>query len=109
MNRARKTLVALGLAAAVVTTGTGCSKRQIDSEETGSVSVPGTSWQLFCDGPNAFIWIQSWTDTEPDELEAIIYDHWACVDKNMSNDQTAPEEGPVPDIDSDGTIDDEEN
>lgn len=110
MKKKISAIILVVLAAASVT---GCaSKRQISVEGTGSEQVQGTSWLRFCDGPNAFIWVQSYTDSEPDELEAIIYDHWACVDSDTTNDtgtEEVPADGPIPDADSDGTIDDEEN
>lgn len=65
--------------AAVALTLTGCSStRSIDPVESGSVRVPGTSWQRFCDGPNAVVWIPGYQG-EADELEAYIYDHWSCA------------------------------
>lgn len=71
----------------------GCSKRQIDPVKSGSVNVPGTSWQRFCDGPNAVIWIPG-RNGEDDELEAYIYDHWACVkDGDKAADRPHDEDG----------------
>lgn len=105
MNFKKIAVVSLAVLALV-----GCSsKRQISVEGTGSEQVQGTSWLRFCDGPNAFIWVQSYTDSEPDELEAIIYDHWACVDSDATNDTGSGDTTPTPDADSDGTVDDEEN
>jgi hypothetical protein len=96
----KKSLVGV-LALAVAVLPACSSKRQISVEDTGSTRVQGTSWYRFCDGPNAFIWVQSRTDSEPDELEAVIYDHWACVDGPTTNDNARG--------DDDGIVEDEEN
>lgn len=98
----RRTISVIGLGALLALTGC-ASKRQIDVEDTGSERVQGTSWYRFCDGPNAFIWVQSYTDSEPDELEAVIYDHWACVDSDLTNDE---DQGLR---DDDGIVEDEED
>lgn len=83
---------------------TGCSsKRQIDPQVTNSFPIEGTSWYGFCQGRNAFIWVPSRNDTDPDELEAVIYDDYRCVP------ETVPADGATrPDTDPDGLIDQSE-
>jgi len=109
MKKILTLLTALALAAAL----TGCaSRRQIDPDQSGSWNIPGTSWMAFCDGPNAFIWVPSRNDTDPDELEAVIYDHPRCagkgsgVDVNPGTPSTAPSSRPG--TDPDGIVDDED-
>ena len=103
----KKKAAVILLALLVVFTSAACSsKRQIDVDQTGSERVQGTSWYRFCDGPNAFIWVKGYTDGEPDELEAVIYDHWACVDADQSNDVTAPD---TTERDDDGVVEDEDD
>lgn len=99
-----KRAIAAATVAALVTL-TGCaSKRQIDPSETKSFKIEGTSWYGFCQGRNAFIWVPSKNDTDPDELEAVIYDDYRCVkDVNPS----APASG-RPDSDPDGIVDDDD-
>jgi hypothetical protein len=88
---------ALAVALAVVAV-TGCSsRRQIDPEVTGSWRIEGTSWYGFCDGPNAFIWIPSRTSTDPDELEAVIYDHYRCTEGISTSERPADEDGIIED------------
>lgn len=94
----KKLLVVLAIAATLTT---GCSKRSIDPDRTGSVPVEGTTWQLFCDGPNAFIWVPG-RSGDSDDLEAVIYDHHKCTD-----DGVAPEVGPGRG-DDDGVFEDED-
>lgn len=89
---------------------TGCtSTRQIDPMRTGSFNIEGTSWYGFCQGRNAFIWIPSKSDDQPDELEAVIYDDYRCVGK-IEVEPTKPSSSPSskPDTDPDGVIDDED-
>ncbi len=83
---------------------TGCaSKRQIDPQGTNSFKIEGTSWYGFCQGRNAFIWVPSRNDTDPDELEAVIYDDYRCV-KDLG---PAPSGSAKPGTDPDGIVDDE--
>ncbi len=91
------------LAAGVVLSGCG-STRQIDPAETNSFRIEGTSWYGFCQGPNAFIWVPSRTDTDPDELEAVVYDDYRCV-KHVNPSTSASSK---PDADPDGIVDDED-
>jgi hypothetical protein len=100
-----KKLAAIAAVAASLVALTGCgSRRQIDPEATNSWNVEGTSWYGFCDGPNAFIWIPSRNDTDPDELEAVIYDHYNCVTEQVPADGSTR-----PDTDPDGLIPDKED
>lgn len=95
-------IIAAGLLAGALAL-TGCaSKRQIDADETHSFKIEGTSWYGFCQGRNAFIWVPSKNDTDPDELEAVIYDDYRCVGK------VAPSTSARPDTDPDGVIDEED-
>jgi len=81
---------------------TGCaSKRQIDPAETNSFKIEGTSWYGFCQGRNAFIWVPSRNDSDPDELEAVIYDDYRCVG------QARPSGSARPDTDPDGVLDED--
>lgn len=94
------------IAAAVITALalTGCaSKRQIEKDRTGSFSIEGTSWYGFCQGRNAFIWVPGKNDTDPDELEAVIYDDFRCVGA-----VPAPSTSTKPGSDPDGIVDDED-
>ena len=91
-------------AVAVALTLTGCaSKRQIDPAETKSFKIEGTSWYGFCQGRNAFIWVPSRNDSDPDELEAVIYDDYRCV-----GSVPAPSGSSKPGADPDGIVDDED-
>jgi hypothetical protein len=84
----------------------GCSStRRIDPAETGSWKIEGTSWYGFCQGRNAFIWVPSRNDADPDELEAVIYDDYRCVSKIEA---ARPSKSSKPDTDPDGVIDDED-
>lgn len=97
----RRPAIALVGLASVVALSTGCSTRHIDAEQTGSTPIEGTSWMMFCDGPNAFIWVPGHSG-DADELEAVIYDHDECVaDSNFST--VDPARG-----DADGIIEDDE-
>ena len=79
----------------------GCaSKRQIDLAETNSFKIEGTSWYGFCQGRNAFIWVPSKNDADPDELEAVIYDDYRCVGAVPATSGSAK-----PGTDPDGIID----
>lgn len=57
----------------------GCSRKQIDIDTTNSVAVEGTNWWRFCDGPNAVMWTKGIGAGSDDEIEAYVYDHWACA------------------------------
>lgn len=94
----RRPAVVAALAATIVLTG--CSTRHIDAEQTNSIPVEGTSWMLFCDGPNAFIWVPG-HNGDADELEAVIYDHEKCQDDTRFT-TTDPARG-----DADGVFEDE--
>lgn len=97
--------VAVLVAAGMALTGCTQSTRQIDPIKTGSFDIPGTSWKGFCNGPNAFIYVPSKRDSEPDELEAVVYDHYKCV-KDIN--PGTPNETSKPDSDPDGITDDED-
>lgn len=86
----------------------GCSKRRIDVEGTGSQDVPGTSWKIFCDGPNAVMWVPG-RGGDADEIEAYVYEHYKCAPAFYSEnpDEENPWEDPTQ-SDSDGIIEDEE-
>lgn len=102
----RKAIAAVAGLVLTATALVACSStRRIDPAETNSWQVEGTSWYGFCDGRNAFIWVPSRSDTDPDELEAVIYDHWRCIPK-MEN--AKPSSSSKPDTDPDGIIDDED-
>jgi hypothetical protein len=84
----------------------GCSnKRQIDPDTTNSFQIEGTSWYGFCQGRNAFIWVPSRNDTDPDELEAVIYDDFRCVGK--IDPSAVPNPSSKPGTDPDGLTDDD--
>jgi hypothetical protein len=97
----RRTAAVLAVTAAVVGSSAACSTRRIDPDTTGSVPVEGTSWMRFCDGPNAFIWVPG-HNGDADELEAVIYDHWACVTDRVPADGSTPDDG------SNGIVEDDE-
>jgi hypothetical protein len=101
----------LVLAAVALALGgtTGCinSKRQIEKEETGSFRIEGTSWYGFCQGRNAFIWVPGKNDSDPDELEAVIYDDYRCV--GAVTPGATPGASGKPDADPDGIVDDNED
>ena len=81
----------------------GCaSKRQIDPAKTKSFVIEGTSWYGFCQGRNAFIWVPSRNDSDPDELEAVIYDDYRCV-----GSVPAPTGSTRPGTDPDGLVEDD--
>lgn len=73
-----KKAVVLSLVAASLLTG--CAKRQIDVDQTGSVLVPGTnSLYRFCDGGVAVYWTKGRNTGEEDDYEFLVYDHPDCV------------------------------
>lgn len=82
-TRTRRTATALALAGAVMVTGAGCAKRNIDPAATGSARVEGTggehALQKFCDGPTLIYWTPGYSGEE-DEYEAFIYESPACTD-----------------------------
>lgn len=106
MNRTRKILAVAAVAVAL--TVTGCSsKRQIDADRVNSFPIEGTSWRGFCQGANAFIYVPGLNDSDPDELEAVIYDDFRCAtDLNPGTPSAAPSS--KPDTDPDGIVDDED-
>lgn len=75
--------VAVAVLATVALTATGCAKRQIDPDATGSVAVAGTggehALQKFCDGPTLIYWTPG-RSGEEDEYEFIVYESSACTD-----------------------------
>jgi hypothetical protein len=76
MRKTLRTAAALGLAGLLAFSATGCAKRTIDPETTGSVSIPGTDGSLrkFCDGTILIYWTPSIASGEDDEYEFIVYD-----------------------------------
>jgi len=96
--------VLLGLTVAV--TATGCAKRQIDPETTGSVAVEGTggdhALQKFCDG-NILIYWTPGRSGEEDEYEFIVYDSPLCTDDGDAQTEpgTGPQAQPIPDAEDD--------
>lgn len=86
---------------------TGCATRKIDADVTHSVKVEGTNWWRFCDGPNAVMWTEGITDSDDDEIEAYVYDHYACAPDFYDDPEhvspTAPGHG-----DDDGILEDDE-
>lgn len=101
----KKILAAISAMALMLGLTACASRRTIDPQRTGSWNIEGTSWYAFCDGPNAFIWIPSRNDTDPDELEAVIYDHPRC-DKGPDINPGTPKS--KPDTDPDGIVDEED-
>lgn len=102
----RKALASVAGIVLVATSLVGCgSTRKIDPAETGSWKIEGTTWYGFCQGRNAFIWVPSRSDSEPDELEAVIYDDYRCVSKIEA---AQPKKSSKPDTDPDGVVDDED-
>lgn len=102
MSRRAAGIAFAGLIAIAGTAG--CSARQIDAEVTDSVKIEGTSWWRICDGRNAIFWVEGVTDSDPDEIEMVIYDHWACVPEGEAGSEN---NGPA--ADPDGIVGDEEN
>lgn len=101
-----KRAIAVAVVAALALSG--CSAtRQIDPEDTKSFKIEGTSWYGFCQGRNAFIWVPSRKDSEPDELEAVIYDDYRCV-KDINPGTPSPSSSTKPGTDPDGLTDDED-
>lgn len=114
MSRTRKHVVAvlLGVVTLFALSGNGCdSKRQIDADRTNSFKIEGTSWRGFCQGHNAFIYVPGKTDSDPDELEAVIYDDYRCVTggKDVNPGTPNPSGSSKPDTDPDGIVDDEKD
>jgi hypothetical protein len=103
----KKIVTAVLVGALAIGGMSGCvsDKRQIDQSETGSFRIEGTSWYGFCQGRNAFIWVPSKYDSDPDELEAVIYDDYRCV-KDIN--PGTPSSSSKPDTDPDGLLDDED-
>lgn len=89
----------------------GCARKEISVEETGSVKVEGTNWYRFCDGPNAVMWTKAISSGGDDEIEALVYDHWACApdwyEKNPIEEPASIDQGPARG-DDDGILEDEE-
>ena len=98
-----KRTAAVLLTGALALTITGCSKRSIDPQQTGSVPIDGTSWMRFCDGPNAVIWVPG-RSGDADELEAYVYDHHECAPGFYDEDAPTAERP----ADDDGISEDEE-
>jgi hypothetical protein len=109
MLRTKRTRLIAVLASGVLTVSLigGCSsKRQIDVEETNSFRIEGTSWYGFCQGANAFIYVPGKNHSDPDELEAVVYDDYRCI-KDI-NPSAKPSGSSKPDTDPDGIVDDED-
>lgn len=106
----RKALASITALAMTGVALVGCSStRRIDPVETGSWPIEGTSWRGFCQGANAFIYIPSRHDSDPDELEAVIYDDFRCVARIQAGKaEVTPKSSSKPDTDPDGIIDDED-
>jgi hypothetical protein len=107
MNRKRKIFAVAAVAVTLAVTGCS-SKRQIDNDRVGSWPVEGTSWRGFCQGANAFIYVPGLNDSDPDELEAVVYDDFRCV-KDVNPGTPTPGASSKPDTDPDGIVDDEED
>jgi hypothetical protein len=71
----RKTIVAILAGALLIGGMSGCAKRTIDKNETGSVEVPGTdgTLQKFCDGSILIYWTPALSSGD-DDYEFIVYD-----------------------------------
>jgi hypothetical protein len=103
-----KRIGSITLALAMAVTVSSCAKRKIDTDETGSVNVPGTSWQIFCDGPNAVMWVPGHGSGE-DEIEAYVYEHWYCAPSYYeANPDAEPRFSDPTQSDSDGIIEEED-
>lgn len=99
----RKFVASLAVAGMLTAGLMGCSsKRQIDVDETNSFRIEGTSWYGFCQGSNAFIYVPGKNSSDPDELEAVIYDDYRCVS------EIKPSASTKPGTDPDGIVDDED-
>src|ERR1041384_5428849 len=109
-NRKSVAVVIAIVTASVSLSGCINSKRQIDPQKTNSFSIEGISWRGFCQGANAFIYVPGKNDSDPDELEAVIYDHYICVKglEDMKTVSPSPSTSSKPDADPDGIIDDED-
>lgn len=97
---ARKKALVLSLVAASLLTG-GCARKQIDVDRTGSERVEGTNWYRFCDGPNAVMWTKG-LQGDSDEIEAYVYDHWACAPEYYGEETEEP--AAPHDADGDGLL-----
>ncbi len=71
----RKTITAILAGALLIGGASGCAKRTIDPDRTGSVEVPGTNGTLqkFCDGSILIYWTPALTSGD-DDYEFIVYD-----------------------------------
>jgi hypothetical protein len=105
MNRKTVAVIAAMLLAGASLTGCISSKRQIDKEAVGAWPIHGTSWWGFCDGRNAVIFVPGKNSSDPDELEAYVYEHEKCVGQ-VEPTSPAPSTSSKPD--ADGIIDDED-
>jgi hypothetical protein len=108
--KARKVLLMLAALALVLGGTSGCwvdNKRVIDKEETSSFRIEGTSWYGFCQGRNAFIYVPGKTDSDADELEAVVYDDHRCI--GTVTPGATPGASGKPDADPDGIVDDNDN
>lgn len=89
----RRTGAALAVVA-MLAAGTGCAKRTIDPEKTGSVEVNGTDGSLmkFCDGSILIYWTPGNSSSAEDDYEFIVYDGCTADGKiiNGDNAQTRP-------------------
>lgn len=112
LNR-RIAAVLLGCTTLLALTAGSCdSKRQIDVSRTNSFKIEGTSWYGFCQGPNAFIYVPGKHDSDPDELEAVIYDDYRCAQggaKDINPGTPNPSGSSKPGTDPDGIVDDNED
>lgn len=102
----KKFVVAL-MSGVLVLGATGCARRQIDADKTGSVDVPGTNGSLkkFCDGSLLIYWNPSITSGEDDEYDFYMYE--GCtpdgkilngagrIDINPGTPQQAPSQSPA--------------
>jgi hypothetical protein len=72
----RRAVVAILAGALAIGGVSGCAKREIDVQDTGSVDVPGTNGTLkkFCDGSILIYWTPSIASGEDDDYEFIVYD-----------------------------------
>lgn len=85
----------------------GCARKQISVEDTGSTKVEGTNWYRFCDGPNAVMWTKG-LNGDSDEIEAYVYDHWACAPGYYGDEAPTKPEDPARG-DDDGILEDDGN
>jgi hypothetical protein len=95
MNTTTLRTTALAMACALAFTATGCAKRTIDPDKTGSVEVPGTDGSLmkFCDGTVLIYWTPGNSGSAEDDYEFIVYD--GCTpDGKITNGAGAPDVNP---------------